>query len=153
MRRDAATPADAHPTAPAAVAREMSPRLPRMAVAVAAVVVTIVAVIIPAIRLGTSRFVIAESSGVVGLTPAAILGAAWIVALAVLGRRLLYRALEVRGTLSSSETTLVIAALAVLFAVGLDWGLPGPGWALDEMGAVRLKTRDALMNLARAWCR
>ena len=41
----------------------------------------------------------------------------------------------VRGSLASTETTLVVSALSVLFAVGLDWGLPGPGWALDEMGA------------------
>ena len=135
MRRDAATPADPQATAHDAAAREVPPLLPRMAIATATVVVAIVAVIVPAIRLGTSRFVVTEGGGIVGLAPAAILGAIWIVVLAWLGRRLLYRALEVRSPASSAESTLVVAALSILFAVGLDWGLPGPGWALDEMGA------------------
>jgi hypothetical protein len=135
MRRDALTLADAPTTARAAVSRRISPLLPRLAFAAAAIIVAIVAVIIPAIRLGTSRFVVSEPGGVVGLTPAAIAGAFWILVLAYFARRLLYRALEVRTPLTSPETTIVVAALSVLFAIGLDWGLPGPGWALDEMGA------------------
>jgi hypothetical protein len=105
-----------------------------VAVAAAAVIVAIVAIVVPAIRLGTSRFVVSGAGGVIGLTPAALLGAIWILVLVTGVRRLLYRALGVRAALTP-ETTIVVAALSALFAIGLDWGLPGPGWALDEMGA------------------
>ena len=110
------------------------PSSARVAAVIASVIVAVVAVIVPAIRLGTSPFVDAEP-GSVDLPLAAIVVAIWIAALALAVWRLLRRALEIHGALTSPETRLVVAGLAVLFAIGLDWGLPGPGWALDEMGA------------------
>ena len=111
-------------------------RAPATAVpALAACLVILIAVVVPAVRYGTSPYVAGASTGPIGLSAAAIVGAIWIAALALLAKRALHRVLEIDGPLTSRATALVVASLSVLFAIGLDWGLPGPGWALDEMGA------------------
>jgi hypothetical protein len=120
MRPDVPTPADGGRT---------------LAAAASALVVIVIVVVMPAVRYGTSPYVAGASTGPIGLPAAAIVGAAWIAVLALLAKRALHRVLEVDGPLASRATSLVVAALSVLFAIGLDWGLPGPGWALDEMGA------------------
>jgi hypothetical protein len=123
MRPDVPTPADGDRGRATAVS------------ALAALLVVVLAVVVPAVRFGVSPYVAGASTGVIGLAAAAIAGAIWIAVLGLVARRALRRVLEIDGPFTSRETRLVVAALSGLFAIGLDWGLPGPGWALDEMGA------------------
>lgn len=57
----------------------------------------------------------------------------WLAILASIVWRALRRALGASGPFVPPGVRLAVAALAILFATGLTWGLPGPSWALDEM--------------------
>jgi hypothetical protein len=119
-------------------APSISPGTARIVTLLAGVVVGAIAVVLPAVRLGTSPFVDHEPTSVIGLPGAAIAIAIWVALLAAALTRGVRRAVGAGGAgaaMASPETRVTVAGLAVLFAVGIDWGLPGPSWALDEMGA------------------
>jgi hypothetical protein len=64
-----------------------------------------------------------------------LLSALWLLLLCLAGARALSAVIEPAPGLGDRRLAGVVIGLAVLFAVGLWWGLPGTSWALDELAA------------------
>lgn len=87
---------------------------------------------------------------VLGETLTFTLSIVWLLVLVLAGVRLLGLLLGGTRLVADRRTALALCAAAVMLAIGITWGLPGPSWALDEVDAASVRKAVA-ERFANGW--